>query len=550
MVGVVRLRTTPFSIGAHQMEWRLSYVHTGAMVYFFMMDSKTLGFYTVTLGFLLGVVGATLYSLYPVWAVWLLVLALALALIWRTDKQQRRDNEQAQGQKKLLLFLPLGLLALALGILRVDYAQKSAPTIAYENPVTIKGVVSRDPEYRDTTTHIYLQTDQEELLIITDEAPRVAYGDQLAVSGDVTLPEPFVTDLNRLFRYDGYLKARGVYRVMFFPDTVTVTQYHNGSGVVAVLLKVKHYFTAALENALPPDSAALAEGLLLGEKRALGEYNETIFRRAGIIHIVVLSGYNVMLVVAFVMFLFSFFLPPRWRFVCGGLSIAAFVIIVGASATVVRASVMAGLVLLADALGRHYAVWRALVLAAVLMVLWNPYILVYDPGFQLSFLATVGLVSIVPYFESNLSTGVLPLRFSELMLTTVAAQVAVLPLLLYQIGELSLVAVVVNALVLPMVPVAMLLSFLAGVSALFFAPLGEIVGIVAHWSLQYIYFIAEYFGSQSFAAVTVPPFPFYVVLLLYGLMGIAGWKYIWRSKEERKTPSMPNDSASTPLFFK
>jgi len=148
----------------------------------------------------------------------------------------------------------------------------------------------------------------------------------------------------------------------------------------------------SIEAVIPEPQVGLAEGLLLGVKQALGDELEVVFRKTGIIHIVVLSGYNVMLVVIFITYVLSYVLPYRARVPFGILAIVCFAVLVGLSATVVRASIMASLILFARATGRTYAVMRALCFAGVIMVLINPYLLVYDVGFQLSFLATLGLI--------------------------------------------------------------------------------------------------------------------------------------------------------------
>ena len=131
-------------------------------------------------------------------------------------------------------------------------------------------------------------------------------------------------------------------------------------------------------------------------KRALGKDLEEVFRTVGIIHIVVLSGYNIMIVADAIMRVLALFFFPRTRLIIGVGTIALFAILVGLSATVVRASMMAALVLIARGTGRQYAVLRALAFAGTVMLLINPYLLVYDPVFQLSFLATLGLILLSP----------------------------------------------------------------------------------------------------------------------------------------------------------
>jgi competence protein ComEC len=276
-------------------------------------------------------------------------------------------------------------------------------------------------------------------------------------------------------------------------------------------------------------------------KQALGDTLEDAFRQTGIIHIVVLSGYNVMLVVAFVMYVFSYFLPLRARVIAGLCAITAFALLVGLSATVVRASIMAGLLLIASALGRTYDVLRGLLLAGAFMLLLNPYLLVYDVGFQLSFLATLGLILVAPQFENLLAQVPTKIGVREFMIATVATQIAVLPLLLYQIGELSLVAVFVNVLVLPMVPVAMLLTFIVGMAAMVSAPLASLFVYPTYLSLTYIIEVALWWASVPFAAVVIPAFPFYVVPIAYFALGAVLW---WCANRQPRVAEINNSNLS------
>lgn len=188
---------------------------------------------------------------------------------------------------------------------------------------------------------------------------------------------------------------------------------------------------------------------------------------------------------------------------------------VGLSATVVRASVMAGLLLISQLLGRTYDVTRALLFAGTIMVALNPYLLLYDIGFQLSFMATLGLILLIPRFEEMLMTGSTFVTVREYFFSTVATQIAVLPLLLYHIGEISLIAIVVNMIVLPVVPLAMLATFIAGTVALFSPVLAIPFSLIAHYALSYIIVIAVWFANLPFAAVAVPVFPPLGIAIMY-----------------------------------
>jgi competence protein ComEC len=442
-----------------------------------------------------------------------------------------------------------------LGVLRTDVASQafgdSPLSELTDTDILLAGTVVSEPDMREKSLHIQVQTDTDKVLVTTDRHTDVAYGDSVSVSGRLQKPESFTTDLGRTFNYPGYLQAKGIeYSISFANVEVIDSGY--GNPVIALLLSAKQAFLGATERVIPEPAAGLGSGLLLGVKSALGEDIENDFRKTGIIHIVVLSGYNVMLVATFMLFVLSYVMSPRWRLVAGIISIVAFALVVGLSATVVRASIMAILVLIAQTFGKQYDVMRALLFAGAIMLLINPYLLMYDIGFQLSFMATLGLILIVPHFESKGITGSNIFGMRDFFFATISTQIAVLPLLMYHIGEVSIVSVVVNMLVLPMVPIAMLLTFITGLVGLVSSTIASIFGFAALLSLNYILLIAKWFAALPFAAITVPQFSFLGVALLYIVFaGVYGYiifntknvssTHNWKIVDEEKETELSSD---------
>ncbi|MCD5381340.1 MAG: ComEC family competence protein [Candidatus Pacebacteria bacterium] len=506
--------------------------------------------------FLIGVATRTLYETSFELPIVLLIISLGLAVVWRLKNTPH------------FLLASLLFLFLSLGIIRTEIASwqfnSSVLEVQLDEKISVTGIVSKEPDYREKTVHLYVETDDDLVLVTTDKFSKFRYGDRVEVTGVLTRPVSFTTDLGRTFNYPGYLRAKEVEYSISFASVKTIESGF-GNVLISSLLDAKKSFIKSLRLIVPEPAAGLGVGLLLGVKSALGDDIEQDFRRTGIIHIVVLSGYNVMLVVAFIMFVFSFVFPIKIRIVAGIVAIVAFALVVGLSATVVRASVMASLVLLAQVLGRRYNVMRALILAGALMVLINPYLLIYDIGFQLSFMATLGLILIVPQFESTAMSSSRTLGFREFFLATLATQIAVLPLLMYHIGEVSLIAVLVNMLVLPVVPLAMLLTFITGLLGFIFIPLATLVGYLATLSLSYILVVAEWFGSATYASVSVPQFSVGGVFFMYVLM-VSVWYLVkrysnnsadtlsdWVIEEESESESNKKSVASPtdlPIFFK
>lgn len=217
----------------------------------------------------------------------------------------------------------------------------------------------------------------------------------------------------------------------------------------------------SISSVVPEPHASLLGGLVFGAKRSLGTELLDKFRTAGVIHIVVLSGYNVTIVADAIMRALSF-LPQTFSMMFGGAGIILFAIMTGGNATIVRASVMALLVVIARATGRVYEITVALIVAGFLMILHNPKILAFDASFQLSFLATLGLVYLAPLLERYFHFVPKKFQIREFALSTTATQLFVLPFLLYRIGEISLVALPANILILAFVPLTMFFWFSCG----------------------------------------------------------------------------------------
>ena len=483
-----------------------------------LSDMTGVYFYTLILSFASGIFLRSFFVIKTAMIVWLLVVSFSL-FVWAFRK---RNTPSVRG----VLLLSCLMFGIATGCGRINLAEYLAPSALLSSEVgsvhTYTGQIIREPEAASNGTNIVVQVGKELVLIKTDRHTDVHYGDTVSVTGKLAWPEPFMTDLGRTFDYPGYLRAKGVTYTMSFAK-VSVTDATTGNPVLRFLFRAKERFVTALTDVLPEPEVGLGEGLLLGVNHALSSSLETIFRRAGIIHIVVLSGYNIQLVVQFVLLLLAGFLPLRARAVVGIVAIIGFALVVGLGASVVRASVMAALALVALLLGRRYAVTRALFFAGAVMLCMNPYLLVYDVGFQLSFMATLGLLLL-----SSQLTGLVtwvPEKFGvrEFLLSTLATQIAVLPILLYSMGQFSIISFVVNVLVLPVVSIAMLLTFCTGVIALVSHPLALLLGYAAYAVLGYIIGIATRCAAVPFAVVTVPLFPWYAVVLSYLALGT--WLY-------------------------
>lgn len=436
------------------------------------------------------------------------------------------------------LILAIFFASVALGVTRFESARLFMPAIELGKKTELVGVVVRDPEYGDGSVRAVLQVDEGRqewrVLMRLRDAAGIAYGDRVRVTGTLRLPESF-EEGGRVFDYPMYLQKEGIALELSFADIEEVIG-NEANPAIAAVYTIKHTYTRGLERAIKEPEASLAAGITAGDKRSLPAELLDAFRIAGLSHIVVLSGYNIMVVVdALFRMLRS---APAFA---SGIGIAVslfFVVISGAAASSVRAAAMAIIAIIGRATGRTYLASRALALVACGMVLWNPYVLAFDTGFQLSVLATLGLIYISPIAHAWLTR--IPERFllRDVASGTIGAQIAVLPLLLYTTGLLSFVSVPVNLMTLIVVPIAMLFSFVAGAFGLLGGTIAAVVGIPAYMLLAYITSVAEFSAALPYSAVLLPPFHVAFLALAYLVL----WAIVRRIHQKR-----PRETAASPI---
>lgn len=429
--------------------------------------------------------------------------------------------------------IALALVALALGVLRYDLWQEHPPdpplAALAGRAASFIGIVVDEPDIREGGARLSVQiteaaadgattTVSGRALLLVDRYPEYAYGDRLAFRGTLELPRAFADDRARVFDYPMYLKTKGIDHQVFDPS-VTLLARGEGSALRRGLLSLKRAFLENIARALPEPESALAGGILLGGKRTLGEEWNERFRVVGLVHILVLSGYNMTIVAEWLgrsALLFGFSAGTS----LAALGVVLFALMAGAGATVVRAAIMALLVLFARLTGRTSDAFRALLFAGALMVAHDPGILAHDPSFQLSFLASLGLIYLAPVIERRTTLLAGFPRLRDALIATLATQIFVLPLLLYQTGLFSVVALPANLLVLPLVPLAMLCSFFAGVLG-FLGDVPAIVGALpAEILLSYILLVGRWGAELPFAAVEIPALAGWAVAAGYAVIGI------------------------------
>lgn len=514
-------------------------------------------FYFVLVGFLVGVASNSFFELSLCTAIYVWIFCL---LCFGANLFFRKKYPDIFVATPTTFLGVVFLLAVSTGILRYSYNIYVEPNYLLENSVgenfEFIGLVAEEPDSRELSTRLtvlprgFVEKDSLEntpqkilggdrILITTGLFPEFSYGDEISVSGFLKKPKNFETNNGREFNYVSYLAKNDIKYQMFLPNIKTIS-HGNGNFIKRNLLRLKQIFAGNLQKVIPEPHASLASGILVGAKHSLGKDIEDKFRQTGLIHVVVLSGYNVTIVADFIMRILSFL--PKVVGVSGGVvGIFLFALITGGTATVVRASIMSLLVIIARATGRNYDILRALGVASCLMVFQNPRILMSDPAFELSCMATFALVACSPFFERHLQW--LPEKFQirGTVSSTLATQVFLLPMLVYMTGIVSLVGLATNLLVLVIVPATMLMSFLVGLAGFVSLFLSTIVGYFAYLFLNYMLSVVSIFASLPFAYLELPHISYWVVVTFYLVFGIifVRRKVKGSAKEKSRGHGMP-----------
>ena len=300
---------------------------------------------------------------------------------------------------------------------------------------------------------------------------------------------------------------------MSYPK-IEIISSGNGNFFKSKLFQIKEKFLEKINFTIPEPENLFMGGLILGEKASFNQAMTQSFINTGTIHIVALSGYNVTIVAEWIMKVFSF-LPRNFGIGIGILAVLLFIIMTGASSTAIRAGVMATLALIARATGRNYDIARALILAGVLMILFNPLLLVYDVFFQLSFMVTVAVIFLSPKIEKYFYWVTEKFGLRDIISVTVAAYIFVMPFILYKMGNLSLVALPANVLILPFIPFTMLLGFLTGFFGIIWYVLAVPLGYVSYIFLHYELLVIGFLSKLPFAAIFISNFSFFITILIY-----------------------------------
>ncbi len=466
-------------------------------------------FYSSCAGFVLGILLRSFVLLNIHGVLMLAVFAVFLIFIF-----------SALYSNKIILLTGVFVLAFGLGVLRFHLSDDPPPEI-FESKLgqshSFSGLLVDEPDIREKNQKLTIEVEEDgeqtKILVTIGFDQKFRYGDELGFAGKLKKPENFITDQGKEFDYINYLRKDDIEYVISYP-VIEVLSHGHGNKIKSILFHVKEKFLENINFTIREPESLLMSGLILGEKSAFSQNLRQSFVDTGTIHIVALSGYNVTIVAEWFMKIFSN-LPRHFGIGMGIFSVIIFVLMSGGSSTALRAGVMAVLSLVARATGRNYDVGRALILAGIIMMLFNPFVLVYDVSFQLSFIATIAVIFFAPKIQKYFLWITEKGKLRDIVSVTCACYIFVLPFILYKMGNLSLVALPANILILPVIPLTMALGFLTGFFGIIWYGLAVPFGYLSYALLHYELSVIDFFARFSYASLSIPNFPMWLTIAIY-----------------------------------
>jgi len=382
--------------------------------------------------------------------------------------------------------------------------------------VEIRGVISEEPQVKDLKTIYTVKTQQvlydknakniKGKILIT--VPRnnneqiLEYGRKIRVVGQINLPSG--KRIEGGFDYKKHLAKSGVSASMFArSQSIHVEEGFGGSFIVRIGLELRKRIVDSVYLSLPKEQAGLMSGMLIGYTEGMGERTEEVFSNAGLSHLTAVSGMNVAFIAFPLVFLFKKLgLGQKISNILIILVLILFIFITGFSPSVSRAVIMAIVLLIGQLITRETDVYTSIAFAAILLLVSNPFT-IFDIGFQLSFGATLSLILFYKNISEKLNFRYLPGIIKNVLAATLAAQIGVIPISALYFNKISLISLLSNLFVVPIVEVITIIGMIMVVVCQLSPFVSEMIGLVNTAFLSFILMVAKLSSQIPYAVVKI-----------------------------------------------
>ncbi len=384
---------------------------------------------------------------------------------------------------------------------------------------SVQGVVSKYSQTKEDTTETIVDIGEYKVMLVSSRHTEYSYGDKLLINGNFIKPSGF---------YASYLKKDGIYYISYYPEVEFLGE---SSSFKRNLYNIRKSFKERINQVIPTPQAFILEAVMLGDRTSFSSELNNKLSSAGVRHITAVSGMHIVILSSVIFSLLLYFFSWRASCLFTVIFVIVFVIFVGAPSSAIRAGIM-GVIMLA---GRFFHLssfsLRSVTLAGAGMLLFNPLLIHYDLGFQLSFLSVIGIIFLFPVFKRKLYS--VPFDFKkgrflfiykkfvlfmrkreqicDMVCVTLSAVTFTYPLILYNFGSIPIFSVFTNLLILPLLPFVFIFGFISVIFGL------SLVAIPCYLLLSFILLVVNVTNMIPFASVSFSVTPL-IIIAFYALI--------------------------------
>jgi competence protein ComEC len=448
------------------------------------------------------------------------------------------------GKQKNLLQISIAFLIILLGILNMYQAENMRPNnhitrfLETQSPVGLKAHLVKDPVEKSGRMELVVNADtlitgkmtvavSGKILISIFESlsTQLVYGDRITVQGCMEIPAGLKNPGG--FNYRAYLKRKGIDCIFRLDSKDPIQKTGMGSGnplLRKIIYPIRRFMIRTIDQTSRDQERAILRALLVGEKGLLTPEVRDQFARAGIIHILAVSGLHVGYVFLILTFLLGLLrIPSQTRGIPILIGLILYVLITEAHPPVMRASIMAGTYLLGTLLARNSVPLNLLGFAALILLLIRPMDL-FDIGFQLSFAAVFSILYFYPVFEKlhwikRLKSlfHILPLgnQIFAMLLVSLSATIGTFPISAFYFNRVPLISLWINLIAIPWIGIIVALGFSTILFSTFSPWIGSVYGALNQELLSLFRNLMSEISSLSISSIVLPTPSLYLILTYY-----------------------------------
>lgn len=418
-------------------------------------------------------------------------------------------------------FVPAGMLAFfllgSLEFLIIDNVQLRSFAEYEGSEVAIRGYIASEPDLKDSKVSYIVEAAgirqgygdefkpiRGKILLTTlvnAEDTILDYGRELIFEGQLTQPQGVRNPGG--FNYRRYLAQKGVGASIFaYPYTIETWDRKSRFSLIRAGMNIRDRIVHVIDNSLPHQQAGLLNGMLIGYREGLSDEVQEAFSNAGLTHIMAVSGANVAFLILPLSFLLKLLgIGKKLSKLVIIAFLILFVFVTGFEPSVLRAVLMAGVILLSEVLYKKPDTYAAIAFSCILLLVISPCML-FNIGFQLSYAATLGIVMLYKNIKKLITCKFVPNKVAEIIGGTLAAQLGVLPITLIHFNKLSLISIIPNILVAPILGLITILGMLMAILGQFSLYLSTLIGYLNNIFLSAVLYVTKWSSGVSFAAIT------------------------------------------------